>query len=301
MMANTTQKLLRPLLEQMSRVQSHSNSSIRSLDHVSVLLHALALALGLGENGLVLFLGGCRMRPTVITTWVLHLALSDLLDASLPFFTSFLAAGHSWELGTTFCKLHSSIFFFTMFASGFLLSAISLDRWLQVVRPVWAHNHRSGAAASFAVSAVVAAFALCWGPYHVLSLLEAHAHAMPALRPPVWRGLPLATSLAFFNSVINPLLYLFICPNVLHKLRDSLHAVLESVLLDDSELGSGTGSRPSAYSSTSNLFVSGCLASLPCPTCLRVCVPHGRGVDPQQGCTQPRDNMGTQGAALNPI
>ncbi|XP_066217248.1 prostaglandin D2 receptor 2 [Saccopteryx leptura] len=340
MLANVTKQPLCPILEQMSRLQSHSNSSIRYIDHASVVLHALASLLGLVENGLILFLVGCRMRQTVITTWVLHLALSDLLaTTSLPFFTYFLAVGHSWELGTTFCKLHSSIFFLNMFASGFLLSAISLDRCLQVVRPVWAQNHRTVGAAhkvclvlwalaalntvpyfvfrdtikrqdgrimcyynmlllnpgpdhdatcnsrqvALAVSkfllaflvplviiasshaavsaqlrhrgrprpgrfvrlvaAVVAAFALCWGPYHVFSLLEARAHSHPELRPLVWRGLPFVTSLAFINSVINPLLYVFTCPDLLRKLRRSLRSVLESVLVDDSDLGVGSNRR----------------------------------------------------------
>uniref|UniRef100_UPI000E6E5C0A Prostaglandin D2 receptor 2, Endolysin chimera n=1 Tax=Homo sapiens TaxID=9606 RepID=UPI000E6E5C0A len=462
MSANATLKPLCPILEQMSRLQSHSATSIRYIDHAAVLLHGLASLLGLVENGVILFVVGCRMRQTVVTTWVLHLALSDLLaSASLPFFTYFLAVGHSWELGTTFCKLHSSIFFLNMFASGFLLSAISLDRCLQVVRPVWAQNHRTVAAAhkvclvlwalavlntvpyfvfrdtisrldgrimcyynvlllnpgpdrdatcnsrqaALAVSkfllaflvplaiiasshaavslrlqhradlglqhrnifemlridegggsggdeaeklfnqdvdaavrgilrnaklkpvydsldavrraalinmvfqmgetgvagftnslrmlqqkrwdeaavnlaksrwynqtpnrakrvittfrtgtwdayrrrpgrfvrlvaAVVAAFALCWGPYHVFSLLEARAHANPGLRPLVWRGLPFVTSLAFFNSVANPVLYVLTCPDMLRKLRRSLRTVLESVLVDDSELG-GAGS-----------------------------------------------------------
>ncbi|XP_034501035.1 prostaglandin D2 receptor 2 isoform X3 [Ailuropoda melanoleuca] len=345
MSANVSLKLLCPVLEQMSRIQSHSNSSIRYMDHASVLLHGLASLLGLLENGLILFVVGCRMRQTVVTTWVLHLALSDLLAAAtLPFFTYFLAVGHSWELGTAFCKLHSSIFFLNMFASGFLLSAISLDRCLQVARPVWAQNHRTVAAAhrvclalwalavlntvpyfvfrdtiprqdgrimcyynvlllnpgpdrdatcnsrqaALAVSkfllafvvplaviasshavvsvqlrhrgrrrpsrfvrlvaAVVTAFALCWGPYHVFSLLEARAHADPSLRPLVWRGLPFVTSLAFINSVVNPLLYVFTCPDVLHKLRRSLRSVLESVLLDDSELGGRSAQRARARS-----------------------------------------------------
>lgn len=340
MSANITGKPLCPLLEQMSRLQSHSNSSIRYIDHASVVLHALASLLGLVENGLILFLVGCRMRQTVITTWVLHLALSDLLaTASLPFFTYFLAVGHSWELGTTFCKLHSSIFFLNMFASGFLLSAISLDRCLQVLRPVWALNNRTVGAAhkvclvlwalavlntvpyfvfrdtiprrdgrimcyynllllnpgpdhdatcnsrqvALAVSkfllafvvplgiiacshlavsvhlhhrgrprsgrflrlvtAVVVAFALCWGPYHVFSLLEARSHSDTSLRMLVWRGQPFATSLAFINSVINPLLYVLTCPDMLRKLRSSLRSVLESVLVDESDLSSSSSCR----------------------------------------------------------
>ncbi|KAM6160068.1 prostaglandin D2 receptor 2 [Erethizon dorsatum] len=357
-MANATLKPLCPILEQMSLLQSHSNSSLRYMDHASVLLHGLAALLGLAENGLIVFVVGCRMRQTVVTTWALHLALSDLLaSASLPFFTYFLAVGHSWELGTAFCKLHSSVFFLNMFASGFLLSAISLDRCVRVVRPVWAQNHRSVAAARrvcaalwalallntapyfvfrdtiqrrdgrtmcyynvlllapggdrdatcgarqtalavskfllafvlplgviaashavvsarlrrrlqggprpgrFArlVAAVVAAFALCWGPYHAFSLLEARAHTVPALRPLAWRALPFVTSLAFINSVVNPLLYVLTCPDVGRKLRHSLRAVLESVLVDDSEPGSRRrrrGSSPGVTSASSSLSLS---------------------------------------------
>ncbi|XP_004683454.1 PREDICTED: prostaglandin D2 receptor 2 [Condylura cristata] len=404
MLANATLKPLCPILEQMSRLQSHSNSSIRYMDHVSVLLHALAAALGVVENGLILFVVGCRMRQTVVTTWVLHLALSDLLaSAFLPFFTYFLAVGHSWELGTPFCKLHSSTFFLNMFASGFLLSAISLDRCLQVVRPVWAQNRRSVAAAhklclalwalavlntvpyfvfrdtmrrqdgrtmcyynvlllspgpdrnatchsrqmALAVSkfllafvvplaiiasshvavslrmrhrhgsrtrssrfvrlvaAVVAAFVLCWGPYHVFSLLEARAHAREALRPLVWRGLPLVTSLAFFNSVLNPLLYVFTCPDVLSRLRRSLRSVLESVLVDDSELGS-LGSRRRRVSSSTTTGIGagtassssrsgGCLPSLS-PAGLPGCLSGGRRASPQRGRARALDETGP----LNP-
>ncbi|XP_021107512.1 prostaglandin D2 receptor 2 isoform X2 [Heterocephalus glaber] len=336
-MANASLRLLCPVLEQMSRLQAHGNSSLRYMDHASVTLHGLVALLGLVENALIVFVVGCRMRQTVVTTWALHLALSDLLaSASLPFFTYFLAVGHSWELGPAFCKLYSSVFFLNMFASGFLLSTISLDRCVRVVYPVWAQNHRSvGAArrvcaalwavallntapyfvfrdtiprrdgrtmcyydvlalapggdpaatcgrrqaalagskfllafvlplgdiaASHAVlsarlrrrpqaglrpgrfaclvAAAVAAFALCWGPYHAFSLLEARAHVVPALRPLAWRGLPYVTSLAFINSVVNPLLYVLTCPDVGRKLRRSLRAVLESVLVDDGEAGS---------------------------------------------------------------
>ncbi|XP_004437492.1 PREDICTED: prostaglandin D2 receptor 2 [Ceratotherium simum simum] len=393
MSANVSMKPLCPILEQMSRLQSHSNSSIRYIDYASVVLHGLASLLGLLENGLILFLVGCRMRQTVVTTWVLHLALSDLLaSASLPFFTYFLAVGHSWELGTIFCKLHSSIFFLNMFASGFLLSAISLDRCLQVVRPVWAQNHRTVAAAhkvclvlwalavlntvpyfvfrdtiprldgrimcyynvlilnpgpdrdatcnsrqaALAVSkfllaflvplaiiasshaavsmqlrhrgrrrpgrfvrlvaAVVAAFALCWGPYHVFSLLEARAHGDKALRPLVWRGLPFVSSLAFFNSVVNPLLYVLTCPDVLRKLRRSLRSVLESVLVDESELGGAGSSRRRRTSSTANSASSVPLAGrgLSPARSARLLgwLRGGRATSPQRGQARSQDKKG---------
>lgn len=390
MWANVTAKPLCPLLEHMTRLQGHGNSSIRYMDHAAVLLHGLAALLGLAENGLVLFLVGCRMRQTVVTTWVLHLALSDLLAAaSLPFFTYFLAVGHSWELGTTFCKLHSSVFFLNMFASGFLLSAISLDRCLQALRPVWAQNHRTVAAAhrvclalwalaalntvpyyvfrdtvprrdgrimcyynllllspgpdhdatcnsrhvGLAVSkfllaflaplaiiaashlavsarlrhrgrprsgrfvrlvaAVVAAFALCWGPYHVFSLLEARSHGDPALRPLVWRGLPFVTSLAFFNSVLNPLLYVLTCPDMFRKLRRSLRSVLESVLVEDGELGAGSLRRASSAAAPALRASRG-----PRPARLLGWLRGGRAAPPAKG-RGPQEEEGPLNRALS--
>ncbi|EGW06739.1 prostaglandin D2 receptor 2 isoform X1 [Cricetulus griseus] len=336
-MANITQKLLCPLLEEMIQLPSHSNSSIRYIDHVSVVLHGLAALLGVTENGLILFVVGCRMQQTVVTTWVLHLALSDLLaSTSLPFFTYYLAVGHSWELGTTFCKFHSSVFFLNMFASGFLLSAISLDRCLQVVRPVWAQNHRTVAVAhrvclmlwALAVLNTVPYFVfrdtitrlvgriMCYynmlllnpGPDHeatcnyrqkalavskfllafvvplaiialshvAVSLQLRHRGrqrtgrfvrlAVTTQRHLALRGLPFVTSLAFFNSVVNPLLYVLTCPDMMHKLKRSLLAVFESVLVEDSDLSGGSGSRrrraSSTATSTSTLLLAGRLPPL---------------------------------------
>nr|XP_008540884.1 PREDICTED: prostaglandin D2 receptor 2 [Equus przewalskii] len=367
MLANVSVKPLCPILEQMSRLQSHSNTSIRYIDHASVVLHALASLLGLVENGLILFMVGCRMRQTVVTTWVLHLALSDLLaSASLPFFTYFLAVGHTWELGTTFCKLHSSVFFLNMFASGFLLSAISLDRCLQVVRPVWAQNHRTVAAAHKVCLVLWALAVLNTVPYFVfrdtiprldgrvmcyynvlllnpgpdrnatcnsrqaalavskfllaflvplaiiasshatvsLHLLEARAHGDPALRPLVWRGLPFVTSLAFINSVVNPLLYVLTCPDVLHKLRRSLRSVLESVLVDDSELGGLGSSRRRRASSTANsassLPLGGRrLSPLRRPGTLLGWLRGGRAASPQRGRARSEDQTAPLNRALS--
>uniref|UniRef100_F7FWX0 Prostaglandin D2 receptor 2 n=1 Tax=Monodelphis domestica TaxID=13616 RepID=F7FWX0_MONDO len=342
-----------PVLEYMRNDTGPGNSSNRYIDYASVTLHGLVSLLGMAENAIILFVVGCHMRQTVVTTWVLHLALSDLLaTASLPFFTYFLAVGHSWQLGTTFCRLHSSIFFLNMFASGFLLSAISLDRCLQVVKPIWAQNQRTVAGAqkvclvlwglavlntipyflfrdtikrqdervmcyynvllynpgpdphaacgrrqmalavskflvAFAiplviiaacylavslqvryrcrrrpsrfvrlVMAVIAAFVLCWLPYHVFSLLEVQAHYDPSLRRLVKLALPFVTSLAFINSVINPFLYVLTCPDVLRKLRRSLRCVLESVLVEDSELGGGGSGRRRRSSQGASLFRS---------------------------------------------
>ncbi|NXX86797.1 LT4R1 protein, partial [Urocolius indicus] len=88
------------------------------------------------------------------------------------------------------------------------------------------------------VAAVVVAFAVAWGPYHVASILEvvvalqgggrALEAAAKALRPP-------ATALAFLSSAVNPLLYA--CAG--QRLRHGVPRMLLPRLL---ELSAVTGS-----------------------------------------------------------
>ena len=140
------QLLFCPLLAAM-REHSLNNNTGANLVVVSVL--GLVSCLGILENALVLWVVGFRLRQrTVASVWVLNLALSDFLATlTLPLFTHYLHSNHSWELGGALCSAQTSVFFLNMFVSAFLLAAISLDRCLLVVRPVWSQNRRSVATA----------------------------------------------------------------------------------------------------------------------------------------------------------
>ncbi|CAJ1086673.1 prostaglandin D2 receptor 2-like [Xyrichtys novacula] len=309
---------------------SNQTANESSINVFAITLHGLFSTIGIIENLLILGVVGFHVRRSVISIWILNLAASDLLaTASLPFFTLYMARGDTWTLGNTFCRIHSSMFFLNMFVSGFLLAAISLDRCLVVLRPVWAQNYRTnqlvgrvcgliwalavlftipfyifrgaitiskhktlcyykyslpgefsnpesliqqrkealafmrlflafltplgiiifsyaavtyrlarrGCRRSFRfvrlVVAVVVSFVLCWAPYHIIITIEvvtqkgqsAHAFAMKAL--------PTAATFGFLNSVLNPILYVFSCPDLCKKIRHSLGAVMESVLAED--------------------------------------------------------------------
>uniref|UniRef100_A0A3P9JGL4 Crossover junction endonuclease MUS81 n=1 Tax=Oryzias latipes TaxID=8090 RepID=A0A3P9JGL4_ORYLA len=124
--------------------QTQYTPNLNSLDLFLISLHGIVSIIGIVENLLILAVVGFYIRRSIISTWILNLAASDLLtSAFLPFFTLYMAQGNNWILGKTFCRIYSSIFFFNMHFSGFLLAAISLDRCLVVVRPVWAQNYRS--------------------------------------------------------------------------------------------------------------------------------------------------------------
>uniref|UniRef100_A0A4W6EJC0 Prostaglandin D2 receptor 2 n=1 Tax=Lates calcarifer TaxID=8187 RepID=A0A4W6EJC0_LATCA len=287
---STNNELFCPLLQEM---RGHKPNISTEVNLVVVCIHGLVSCLGILENALVLWVVGFRLRHrTVASVWVLNLAMSDFL------------------LGGPLCKIQASIFFLNMFVSAFLLAAISLDRLLLVVKPVWSQNHRSVAGAwkvcllvwfwaaintlpytvfrsvtqklypgylcyhNFAlilssqatlerdckvrqaataisklllafifplmliagsyiqitnqgqlsqsfikmVTFVIAAFALCWAPYHIFCMIE------------VTKGLPLATTIAFLNPVLNPILYAFSCPNFCVRIRQSLGAVFDGLV-----------------------------------------------------------------------
>uniref|UniRef100_A0AAY4EXZ6 G-protein coupled receptors family 1 profile domain-containing protein n=1 Tax=Denticeps clupeoides TaxID=299321 RepID=A0AAY4EXZ6_9TELE len=105
---------------------------------------------------------------------------------------------------------------------GFLLpfSAITVTGVLLAYRV-----HRSGSVRlstfSKMMSAVILAFFLCWAPFHIFSLMELSVHSSRTLLHVLQAGFPLVTSLAFFNSCINPLLYVLCNKKVRQLLRSS--------------------------------------------------------------------------------
>ncbi|XP_075882111.1 chemokine-like receptor 1 [Nelusetta ayraudi] len=127
---------------------------------------ALVFLLGFFGNALVIWMAGFKMKRTVNTTWYLSLAISDFVFcAFLPFSMANMVM-EEWVFGLAMCKIASSVLFLNMFSSIFLLVVISVDRFVSVVFPVWAQNHRSLGKASAVV-------VLAWLLAMVLSLPSA--------------------------------------------------------------------------------------------------------------------------------
>ncbi|KAL7886637.1 hypothetical protein AOLI_G00043580 [Acnodon oligacanthus] len=87
------------------------------------------------------------------------------------------------------------------------------------------------------IAAVITAFFLCWAPYHILMLIEMANHLAPTYSPTLEHvttiGIPIATSLAFLNSCLNPLLYVFIGQDFKDKMRKSVLKVLETAFTEE--------------------------------------------------------------------
>ncbi|XP_029695140.1 chemokine-like receptor 1 [Takifugu rubripes] len=87
------------------------------------------------------------------------------------------------------------------------------------------------------ITAVITTFFLCWAPYHIMVLIElinhmathenkTHDHVTTI-------GFPIATSLAFLNSCLNPLLYVFMGQDFKDKVRKSILKVLETAFQEE--------------------------------------------------------------------
>uniref|UniRef100_A0A3Q2CSE1 G-protein coupled receptors family 1 profile domain-containing protein n=1 Tax=Cyprinodon variegatus TaxID=28743 RepID=A0A3Q2CSE1_CYPVA len=79
------------------------------------------------------------------------------------------------------------------------------------------------------VFSVVLAFFICWLPFHIFIFVDKSSNNEYLVQI----GGPLIVCLAFINSCLNPILYVFICHDFQKKLKQSICHVLESALNDD--------------------------------------------------------------------
>ncbi|XP_054855836.1 chemerin-like receptor 1 [Eublepharis macularius] len=139
-----------------------------SMRLLSMVVYSIAFVLGVFGNGLVIFVTGFRMKRSVNTIWFLNLAIADFVFTFfLPLSVAHMGLGFHWPFGKALCKLNSTVAFFNMFASVFLLTIISMDRCISVARPVWAQNCRTPRLASLVALGIWVAALLLSIPYLV--------------------------------------------------------------------------------------------------------------------------------------
>lgn len=109
--------------------------------------------------------------------------------------------------------------------------------------PSPSHASQSPLSKSFTrmVAFVITAFVLCWAPYHIFCILEVMAQFSIKNLDLVEVGLPIATTFAFLNPVLNPILYAFSCPNFCVRIRQSVGAVFDGLVEEGGGLLMVTG------------------------------------------------------------
>ncbi|XP_040004704.1 P2Y purinoceptor 8 [Xiphias gladius] len=73
--------------------------------------------------------------PSII--FMINLTLTDLaLGAALPFQIAYQLQGYNWNLGPIMCSFLTLVFYSNMYCSVLTMMAISIDRYLGIVRPM---------------------------------------------------------------------------------------------------------------------------------------------------------------------
>ncbi|XP_030641163.1 C3a anaphylatoxin chemotactic receptor-like [Chanos chanos] len=304
-------------------------TSVRHKRYASLVMSIMMFILGTFGNGLVIYMTGCKMEKTINSVWFLNLALADFFFTFMAMFGIISASREFiWPFSDFMCKFYALIGVVNMYASVFLLTAMSLDRCLSTWAVLWAHSNRT-LANSWAICgliwvasvlcsvpfitirklipagnsslyhcaydingklpfykslvfsrfvlgflipflviscsyiaigekvkhrhrkkkykslrvilSVILAFFFCWLPFHIFQFIDVQRREdeekninwnQDTLRTLVILH-PLVHNLAFFNSCLNPILYVFMCEEFQKKLKQSLLVVLESAFTEE--------------------------------------------------------------------
>ncbi|XP_048398652.1 G-protein coupled receptor 55-like isoform X1 [Stegostoma tigrinum] len=109
---------------------------------MSLAIYIPTFILGLPFNLLALLIFCCKIkRWTETTIYMSNLALADiLLLFSLPF--KMLNQDEGWPFDVAFCSFVESLYFVNMYASIFIITSISIDRYAAIIHPLKARAFR---------------------------------------------------------------------------------------------------------------------------------------------------------------
>uniref|UniRef100_A0A8C6XVS9 Type-1 angiotensin II receptor n=1 Tax=Naja naja TaxID=35670 RepID=A0A8C6XVS9_NAJNA len=108
-------------------------------------VYSIIFIIGIFGNSLVVIIIYFYMKlKTVASVFLLNLALADLCFlVTLPLWAATTAMKYHWPFGNCLCKIASVAATFNMYASVFLLTCLSVDRYLTIVHPMKARLRRT--------------------------------------------------------------------------------------------------------------------------------------------------------------
>lgn len=103
------------------------------------------------------------------------------------------------------------------------------------------------------MSALVAAFFICWLPYHIFVVLELHHHRYD--KKFLTNGLKIGTAMAAANSFLNPVLYVFMGNDFKKTLKYSVLSKMENAMAEEGRTVSRYLSRSSSVDARASTHV----------------------------------------------
>ncbi|XP_073480152.1 leukotriene B4 receptor 1-like [Aquarana catesbeiana] len=129
-----------PNLTSSSKIPTSSGSSAS----LGIAILSIAFIIGFPGNAFIIWTILCRMKKRTVTCLlILHLAMADIMVLlTAPFFLHLLATGN-WVFGHVICKMCHYASCLSMYASIFLITFMSMDRFLAVAFPFTSQKLRT--------------------------------------------------------------------------------------------------------------------------------------------------------------
>ncbi|XP_048398408.1 type-1 angiotensin II receptor [Stegostoma tigrinum] len=108
-------------------------------------IYSIIFAVGvLGNSMVVLVIYRYLKLTTVANIFLLNLALADLIFViTLPLWVAYTALEYDWPFGIFLCKIGATVVQLNMNASVFLVTCLSIDRYLAIVHPMKSRTKRT--------------------------------------------------------------------------------------------------------------------------------------------------------------
>ncbi|XP_078266258.1 type-1 angiotensin II receptor [Rhinoraja longicauda] len=109
------------------------------------IIYTVIFVVGVLGNSMVVIIIYCHLKlTTVANIFLLNLALADLIFVmTLPFWAIYTAMGYHWTFGNFLCKTSATVVLLNMNASVFLITCLSVDRYLAIVYPMRSRSRRT--------------------------------------------------------------------------------------------------------------------------------------------------------------
>ncbi|AID46773.1 G-protein-coupled receptor family protein [Penguinpox virus] len=106
-------------------------------------MFTLVFLVGIIGNAIIIWFIGFKWTKTISTLLFLNLALADLLFLIfIPVHIVYVLSNFHWYLGECFCRVSSFFFTTNMYASMFLLTFISIDKYLTLSSSSLVYKYR---------------------------------------------------------------------------------------------------------------------------------------------------------------
>lgn len=188
----------------------------------------------------------------VLLAWLLAIALS-LPSVIFRDVNTFLGRTNCFNNYTLYQHSHK-IVALSRFITGFIVPFTIIIVCYSIIILKLRNNRMTKSAKPFKVmSALVAAFFICWLPYHVFILLELdHQNHNKDI---LVAGLKIGTSMAAANSFLNPVLYVFMGNDFKKKFKSSVLSKMENAMVEEGRTTSRYLSRSSSIDTRASTHI----------------------------------------------